>query len=387
MSVANRSFATTDWAERSEDQSSRYLVEYDDEYGITISHEYERHSDATTTPEIFIENTTMHHARIMPIDNYPRIIGSITMNRHITHIWFDGGNPTCALGLLQCGNIKYLKFVCERLDVQHLIDNLHTYTHLKTLLLHMVRLDSVNVSKLAAVLQRVNISALHVSTSACFDELITDKLTYFSVYSFVDPPNGFDKIANNTTITHLSLWYVCSLDTITTDAIADALRRNKTIKSFEYCTNDVVPDTIISAINASTSIKRFRNRCVDDYNAFRCLLLDSAIESIDVNLSQHAIVKHEIEIIQLFKNNLIVQKQHGIDLIHDRISAYLERNRALTWPCMHKNLLNTSLILLMLPFDPYVIMKIFDHVYESEYIHTGRKINLIFNVRNSISRL
>jgi hypothetical protein len=250
------------------DQSS-YEVGYDDEHGLTISQNC-GYYDVTKTPELIIEGATCHYIRIMKIYNYTRIITSILRNQHITHILFGDDIPTQAFDLLRNKNIKYLKFICESLNVRYLIDNLHHYIHLKTLLLHDVWLDSALVSKLATQLQRVNISELHVSTSAFIDELITDKLTYFSVYSGFDSPvTTFYKIANNTTITHLSLRYRCSLATVTTDAIANALRHNKMVKRFEYCSNDVVSDTINSAISESTSIKQFKNECFDDYNSLK----------------------------------------------------------------------------------------------------------------------
>jgi hypothetical protein len=72
--------------------------------------------------------------------------------------------------------------------------------------------------------------------------------------------------------------------------------------------------------------------------------MHSRIELVDVELTHSTIYRHEEEIVELFKNNWFVQEHFGIHTIEHYIVIYLERNRAIAWPNVRKNLLDVSFV-------------------------------------------
>lgn len=363
-------------------------------------------NDVFMTPgELFTLITTSEFDSIIlhTIDTF--ILTCVLQNHRINTVAITGAAGYCldtdTIDLLSNKQITVLDFNGPN---GYFISQLHKFQYLQKLELDRV-LNNKEAAELIIAIEDTNITHLHINivlkrpantdTQLQFSGLFTNKSLihlHLSIASMDTtghymPMDLFDGLATNKTITYLYIQIFQPMTREVIDHFSSALATNESISTLELMDYSKKFDNkVIAAICESKSIKHFETfGKTKDVDSFIYLVRHSKLTTLNMPV----VVPHNVVIEAIAENFCICHIEDDIVDLHGDIKKYLERNRRLQYHLTHPCLVDFAMIFVTLPFDPYVIVKIFDEMYEpaGANFYCARKIATIYSIRNSIEAI
>ncbi len=313
-----------------------------------------------------------------------------------TSICYEHNN---IIDMLNHQNIKHLIANCRRFNIDYMIEQLHKFKHIQTLQCYTTSIQGQNIPILAQQLKISNITNLFINIEAYDPEDVPDikllfvdnNLRILTFHLHYDDEqttmDWFENFANNKTIKEFGVIITEELPQVYMDKFADAIMKNKTIKSLRF--NDLsrrINIVLVDAV-AVSGIKRFSTVAYDDIDTFVHLLQNKKLKAIDIDIDDDILHEYANIIRPIIETNYYIR--YLTENINNIYGQYTARNQRYKKSRVFKSLIDFAIVFAGSAFDPYICAEIFNWYYDPIItdLFVVQKIAIAVGIRKSVDKI